>query len=212
MKKVAILILVFLHFCISLSFAQYGRKASTFEFNHGFGANITYLNAPVTDGTAVIPAVCYLPRFNVVRFSADATFSIKIPVAMFLVGTYNSMTGGSGAFYMDAALAVDFNYGMMATKASSTKVGFYVGAGVGYSPLTYTSVNYYTNEAEKSKKTIGIYANLGIRFPALINLRGKNTAPNNVGLYTIVGFNNILIAGVRIGKEFGYAGKKKKGW
>lgn len=212
MKKKYLFCFAFIYFCISVTFAQYNRKASTFEFNHGLGANILYFNAPVSDGQGIVPAVCWLPRFNFVRFSADATFSVKIPVVLFLVGSMNSETGGSGAFYMDAALAVDFNYGMMATKASTVKVGFYCGAGVGYSPLRYNYVDYYTNEIVTSDKTIGIYGNIGIKFPALIKMKGRNSLPNNVGFYTIVGFNNILIAGIRISKEFGYAGVKKKGW
>ena len=200
---------------ISFSFAQaqWGQKKSPIEFNHGLGISLTFPQIPTSGGAPLYPAFAWSPRLNVYKFSSDATISANVPITLLIPGTTYNVGGTTVAvsdiFYYDIGINANFNYGLMATKTSTMKIGGFAGLGFGYSPLTFNRVNYYTQQSETSKKTMGIYAEAGFRW---LGFFGKKKTPNSIRVYIIVGFNNVLILGFTLTKEFGHKGGKKSGW
>ncbi|MBI5219781.1 MAG: hypothetical protein HY958_12710 [Bacteroidia bacterium] len=198
MKRIIITLLT-LMICADFSFAQWGKKQSSIEYNHALG--IGYLIALTPAGNAGLPLFSYFPRLNVVRFSSDATLSVDVPVSFTAWG--NSYTGTT--VYYDFAVAANFNYGLAATKNSKSKFGFYTCLGLGYYPIKYEKKNLYDpTKTTWSDNTTAIYFSAGFRFPSLKKM------PQAIGLYTGVGFNDVIIFGFNVRAELGQKTDKRK--
>jgi hypothetical protein len=149
-------------FFLSILLCTYSHAQT---FMHGIGVTFSGMAGRVHnpgesyDAAVAFTNFTWFPRFNLSE-SDRSSLSIGMPVG----AGVGFSSGGSDGVYIgfDLPLAIDYNRGRKSTYENESKMGWYVGAGFGY---TFT---YWTGGYSSSNKleSYGPLLRTGIRFGA----------------------------------------------
>ena len=158
MKKITLLFALI--FTATVGFCQ--------SFMHGAGVTILVGSSQGGDVT-VAEGFTYFPRFNFLE-TESLSVSVGIPLSVGVSAAYSAGYSNSGGFsdqssigfVVNAPLIINLNMGRGSTKDNRSKLGYFVGGGVGYHHGDFVTTGYgYT--ASESINSFGPAANAGFR-------------------------------------------------
>ncbi len=178
--------------CFSILYLISSRLfAQRNEFFHAIGA--TYMYAFFDEGVQGTIALTYSPRLNIHEFSRYTTLSVGTHASLgFNLSASSTGLENMASLAYELPLTFDVNFGYGAVKRTRSSFGGFFGAGYAVNSLRNSSYNELLGYSESSGLTHGIYVNGGIRFEV------ERDKSGGVSLYSIIGVNQGLVAGLRL--------------
>ncbi len=135
---------IFLLFLFGFIFVFSNRSIRAQKLFHSLGPNISLVETGVFEAPLPYVAVSYTARFNVYE-KKDYAVSIGMPIN---IGALVFSNPGKTSEYfswegylVSIPAVINFNWGADATKASSSKLGYFLGAGPGYLYRQYSDLS-----------------------------------------------------------------------
>lgn len=179
----------------TLALMSSSMQAKESYFFHAAGATWMYA---IGGGSVVgAGALTYAPRYNLAKMSKEASFSVGTYASLALQLGVSSGGESSSMIAFEMPVTFDYNFGYGSTHKSKKDFGGFVGLGYAFNSIQYAGYNALLGSYEAEGRTHGVYANTGLRF---LNKKEKSW---NVSLYSILGFNKLTVAGLRVLYNFG---------